>query len=193
VTSDPPRLTLRGDVVLLEEFSEEHLEDDRYLSWLRDVDLLVSIGRPEYLLPGSADQIREQARVMMLNGTDRFFAIRSLDSQEFVGTFKIGHINWRTGVGDVGIIIGEHSARGKGFSTDALRTGCGFALGPLGLRRLTGGTTETNVAMIRCFERVGFKREGVLRKHDVARGVNLDHVLFGLLREEFVSSDATRT
>jgi len=52
------------------------------------------------------------------------------------------------------------------------------------LRKLTGGTPEINTAMCRCFEKVGFMQEGIKRKELLINGKFVDHVLYGLLKEE---------
>ena len=53
------------------------------------------------------------------------------------------------------------------------------------LRRLELTTTPVNTATLAFAERLGFTREGVLRRRVVERGAPVDIVWFGLLREEW--------
>jgi RimJ/RimL family protein N-acetyltransferase len=178
-------LELPGSKVVLREFSREHLEDPRYFSWLRDPEVMLPIYRLEYLMPMSMDAVRAYVESLWSSGRDCFFAIHEKDGGQFIGTQRIGHIDWRTGIGDIGILIGERDCWGRGYATDAVATACAYAFGMLSLRRLTAGTPASNEAMCRCFERLGFTEEGRLRRQLLIRGKYEDHVLFGLLAEEY--------
>ena len=178
-------LELIGRHIVLREFSKDHLNDPNYFKWLRDQEVVVTIYKMEYLMPLSFDAIVSYVESLWNSGHDCFFAIHEKDTGKFVGTQRIGHIDWRTGVGDIGILIGDRSCWGKGYATDAIRTACSYAFETLSIRKLTGGTPAANEAMCRCFRRLGFSEEGRLRKNLLIRGRYDDHVLYGLFKEEF--------
>jgi len=76
-------------------------------------------------------------------------------------------------------------ARGRGITTRALRRLCRHALDELGLDRLELITDSDNVASQRVAEKVGFRREGVLRSHlPHPDGRRRDSVMFSLLPGE---------
>ena len=52
------------------------------------------------------------------------------------------------------------------------------------LYRLMAYVYEANLASIRILEKIGFVREGVLRKHYLINGKRVNEVIFGLLRDE---------
>lgn len=178
-------LELMGDKVILREFTPNHLGDPDYFKWLRDPQVTTSIYRLEYLLPLQFHQVEEYVHQLWKSGKDCFFAVHDLADGQFIGTQRIGHIDWRAGHADMGVMIGDKSRWGKGLATQALRLACGYAFTVLSLRRLTGGTSANNTAMARCFTRLGFVNEGRLRSHLLLNGQYEDHLLFGLLREEF--------
>lgn len=177
-------LELIGHKVVLREFSRDHLNDPSYFQWLRDIEVVTPIYRLEYLLPMSPDVLRTYVESLWGSGRDCFFAVHDKESGKFVGTQRIGHIDWRSGIGDIGVLIGDRTCWGRGYATDAVRVACDYAFRILSLRKLTGGTPESNVAMHRCFGRIGFKEEGRLRKQLLIRGQHEDHVLYGLLKGE---------
>ncbi len=77
--------------------------------------------------------------------------------------------------------------RGAGICTRALRLLSRWALGELELRRLELITDPDNHASQRVAEKVGFRREGVLRSHLLhADGRLRDSVMFSLLPGELV-------
>lgn len=75
--------------------------------------------------------------------------------------------------------------RGKGLGTDVVRVLCRYAFVVLGLHRVGIETLADNEAMIRSAQRVGFVREGVLRRDGWVMGKFLDIHMFGLLVEEW--------
>jgi RimJ/RimL family protein N-acetyltransferase len=78
-------------------------------------------------------------------------------------------------------------ARERGVCTRALRLLSRWALDELGLQRVELITDPDNVASQRCAERVGFRREGVMRAHlRHPDGRIRDSVMFGLLPGELL-------
>jgi ribosomal-protein-alanine N-acetyltransferase len=76
-------------------------------------------------------------------------------------------------------------ARGRGICTRALRLLSRWALHELGLQRLELITDPDNVASQRVAEKVGYRREGVLRAHlKHPDGRIRDSVMFSLLPGE---------
>jgi RimJ/RimL family protein N-acetyltransferase len=77
--------------------------------------------------------------------------------------------------------------RGRGVCTRALRTLSRWALDELELLRLELITDPDNVASQRVAEKVGFRREGILRSHLLHPDGRLrDSVMFSLLPGELV-------
>jgi RimJ/RimL family protein N-acetyltransferase len=73
-------------------------------------------------------------------------------------------------------------ARGRGVVTRALRLLCRYGFDELGLARLQLVADPANVASQRVAEKVGFRREGVLRSHmRHPDGRRRDSVMFSLL------------
>ena len=77
--------------------------------------------------------------------------------------------------------------QGRGIATEALHAMLEFAFGPLGLRRVEADVDPRNLASCRLLERLGFRREGLLRARWEVAGEICDSAFFGLLAEEFTS------
>lgn len=174
-----------GEKIILREFSKENLHDPRYFQWLRDLDVVMPLYRMEYMLPMNFSVVEQYVENLFSSGQDAFFAIYHRSSNMFIGTFRVGHINWRSGIADLGIMIGDKEFWGQGLGKEVLSLGIQYAFDALSLRKLTGGTPASNVAMRRCFEKAGFKQEGLKRQELLMAGRYDDHVLYGLLKEEF--------
>ncbi|MBE1566409.1 GNAT family N-acetyltransferase [Nonomuraea africana] len=77
---------------------------------------------------------------------------------------------------------------GRGYGTEAVRTLAGWLIEVRGHRRLTIDPAAHNTAAIRAYEKVGFKRVGVMRAYerDPETGVFHDGLLMDLLAEELI-------
>ena len=102
-------------------------------------------------------------------------------------------------VGSIGMSLNSHGYRGhvgywvaaparrRGVCARALRVLCAWGLGERGLQRLELITDPDNLASQRCAEKVGFRREGVMRAHlRHPDGRIRDSVMFSLLPGELV-------
>jgi RimJ/RimL family protein N-acetyltransferase len=186
------RLEIEGVRVVLREFSDEHLYAEAYFSWLRDLRVVETINRVEYEMPIRFESVEAYVRNIWTSSSDAFFAVIRKADDRFVGTVRLLEIDWRAGIATIGVMIGDRSCWGQGLATDTISTAGQYAFRQLGLRRLVAGTPETNLAMLRCFKRLGFQEEGRLRKHVMMQGVAVDRVLFGVLQDEFVPCLAER-
>jgi len=85
---------------------------------------------------------------------------------------------------ELGYILGrEHW--GRGFAGEAQRRAIDFAFEDLGLHRLEADTHPDNAASLRSLERLGFRREGLLRERWIVAGDVSDSAILGLLASEW--------
>jgi RimJ/RimL family protein N-acetyltransferase len=94
-----------------------------------------------------------------------------------VGNIKIGPIDRRHGLGEVGILIGEPAAWGRGIGRTAIVAVCDIARHQLGLRKLTAGCYAGNLGSQRAFLGAGFTVEGRRPDHFLLDGQTEDLVL----------------
>jgi [ribosomal protein S5]-alanine N-acetyltransferase len=95
--------------------------------------------------------------------------------------------NVRRGIvqaGTIGYWVGEPHAH-RGYMTSALRVLLPSLFGELNLHRIEAACIPSNTPSIRVLEKCGFSREGLARRYLCINGVWQDHLLFGLLHEDF--------
>jgi RimJ/RimL family protein N-acetyltransferase len=108
-------------------------------------------------------------------------AVTVRESDDVVGAITLWTV--REGVGELGYWTAPEQ-RGLGYMPRALRLLCAWALDERGLERLQLGTFPGNVASERVAEKVGFRREGVLRSWLDQRGERRDVTMWSLLAGE---------
>lgn len=75
--------------------------------------------------------------------------------------------------------------RGKGYGTEALQMMVDYLFLAKNIERIEATTDTRNSASQRILEKVGFKREGIIRKSGFCRNEWVDDCLYGILREEW--------
>ncbi|MGH2922438.1 MAG: GNAT family N-acetyltransferase [Solirubrobacterales bacterium] len=156
-------------------------DSDALFDWINDRELVQRSAPFEPVARADHDRwfgsIRERDDV-------EIFAIRFRDGR-LVGSCQLNRIDRRNRACELQIRIGEAGAQGRGHGTEALRLLLAHAFGPLGMERVGLEVFATNEAAIRAYEKVGFRREGVLRSAALIDGDRVDLIAMGVLRTEF--------
>lgn len=156
----------------------------RYLAWLQDPEV------HRFLETRWTEQSMETIRAFVRSAGESpdsyLLAIVLLVTGEHIGNIKIGPIQPRHQYADLSYFIGERTKWGRGYATEAIALAVGIAFCRLGLHRVQAGIYSGNPASGRALERVGFRPEGVFRQKLRIDGGWQDHIVYGLLREEWV-------
>jgi len=109
-----------------------------------------------------------------------FWAMEREGDHKFVGVCGLSEIDRRHARAEVGFMVGR-AFWGEGYTFEAMHAVIAHAAIVLRLRRLETRTQIGNVRAIRLLERLGFKREGLMRGYVERDGERRDCLLFGLL------------
>jgi RimJ/RimL family protein N-acetyltransferase len=104
---------------------------------------------------------------------------------ELIGTTGLHRIDLRARTTEFGLSLGDRSAWGQGFGTEATRMMLDYAFGTLNLNRVWLQVYASNTPAIRVYEKTGFRKEGVQREQHFTEGRYEDGVLMGILRSEW--------
>ena len=166
------------------------------LRWLAegDVDALFRIFSDEPMMRyWSTTPMKERSEALdLLVRIHRQFAERSAgqwgierkEDGELIGTctlFAFHRANMRA---EIGYCLRSPHWK-KGYMGEALAALIDYAFGTLKLRRLEADVDPLNGSSLRLLERMGFRREGLLRERWNVGGVLADSVMLGLLAREW--------
>jgi ribosomal-protein-alanine N-acetyltransferase len=133
---------------------------------------------------GFRRRLRRYAEDIVSDRAYPFLIFRETDGALLGG---ITLANVRRGIvqaGTIGYWIGEPFA-GRGCMTAALQVLLPSLFGELSLHRVEAACIPTNLASVRVLEKAGFTREGLARRYLCINGIWQDHLLFGMLHEDF--------
>jgi RimJ/RimL family protein N-acetyltransferase len=170
---------LEGRLVVLQPLNAEDVTD-AYVGWFNDPETFRYLGTKFGQTRASIRKYIEQTPAP--NVISRILEKASRRHVGNITLHEFDPINQRM---EMGIVIGEAEARGKGYGREACSLLAAFGFDHLNLHRITAGTVVDNVAMTRVFQSLGFKIEGTLAEHYYLEGRFHDVHRFGLLREHF--------
>ena len=175
---------MQGKLVRLRAY--EKSDADALFRWFSDEDVTRWLGPPNF--PSRAHQERFIELASASGGDAKYFAIETLDGK-LIGDCGLRFIKWKSRKAEFFITIGEKEFWDKGVGSDALRIVIRLAFDKMNLNRLWLSVLVDNPRAVRCYEKCGFVREGLLRQESYVDGKYRDVLMMALLREDY---DRTR-
>jgi RimJ/RimL family protein N-acetyltransferase len=160
----------------LQPFGDRFLTD-RYVGWLND-SVTVRYSEQRHRTH-TVETCRAYAQSFE-GGPSYFWAI-------VVRDVSLGHIGNITAtidahnrVADLAIMVGEASARGRGYGLEAWQRACQFLLNEGRMRKVTAGTMATNEPMLRLMRTSGMIEEGRRKRQLLVSNSEVDIILTAL-------------
>jgi RimJ/RimL family protein N-acetyltransferase len=172
-----PRVRLRA-------VTEEDLPD--YVRWLNDPEVtqFTQIESGGITLEGEREWF---ARISAPDSGTRSWAIEA--DGRHIGNCALG-LDAAGQTAFFGIIIGDKTVWDRGCGTAALCEVLRMGFGEMGLHRIHLEAFAENGRAIRCYQKCGFRQEGLHRKARFKRGEWRDVVRMAMLREEWEAGEA---
>jgi [ribosomal protein S5]-alanine N-acetyltransferase len=163
---------IEGPRLYLRKLEETDL--DRTWVWLHRPDVYSRIG---VQVPFTKEQqsawfarLREQSAKLVL-------AICRRKDEVHLGNVSLDLIDQRHRNARMAVFIGDDTARGLGYGSEAVQLLLDHAFTTLQLHKVWCKTDAGYPALIRFYVKLGFKQEGILREHEIKEGRFVDKVL----------------
>ena len=171
-----------GKTVVLREYRREDLSAIR--SWINDGGTTRYLGG-SFRRPQSWEQTEEMLE-RRLNGDvgGEGFVIADRESMAYLGQCDLMMIDNVARRAEIAVVL-VPEARGRGAAFEGLSLLLSYAFDTLNLNRVWLRCAAENAPAISLYERLGFRREGILREDLFIDGHAQDAIVMGLLRSEF--------
>jgi [ribosomal protein S5]-alanine N-acetyltransferase len=183
-------LQLETDRLVLREFSESDYPA------LRAIEILPETHHYEQV----AIPAEEMTRAYLLNAITRageqprveFRLVLTIRPADVVrGRIKFQCLRPEAGEWEIGWAVHPHDW-GKGYATEAARAMLGFAFSQPGVHRVVAFCNAFNTASYRVMEKLGMRRDGLLRESLRWNGQWVDELVYAILERDWKGQNLSR-
>lgn len=173
---------LKSESVELVPFESKHIA--KFVKF-RNSEESINLMMPGIPYPATIDSVSEWLSKKKNSHESGEFAIIYNKTGEYIGNVSYGSIDWKNRNCEIAIMIGEEKYRNKGIGTKALLLLMDFIFNELNLHRIELKVYDFNKRAIRCYEKCGFKKEGILRDTVYKHGKYINEIIMGILNDEY--------
>ncbi len=139
---------------------------------------------PAWTRPEQASELVEQEAMSLAAGSSVRLAVLRADDGVLIGTFSLFALLELSRRAEIGYALAR-SAWGRGYAQEAGHAVIRYVFDTLGLNRLEADVDPRNEGSVRVLERLGFRREGLLRERWIVADEVCDSALYGLLSRDY--------
>lgn len=182
-TKESPFLV--GPKVILRALEASDLRG-RYVDWLNDRQTNRHTSRGRF--PVTRKAAEEYIARVSRSNHELVMAITARKTGKHLGNISLQKIHWVDRSAEFAILMGERSARGRGYGTEAAHLLVEHGFRELGLNRIYCGTTSENMGMQKLALSLKMRQEGTQRQSVYKDGKFVDVFLYGVLAREYLKT-----
>ncbi|MDB5253460.1 MAG: hypothetical protein JWP27_2629 [Flaviaesturariibacter sp.] len=151
-------------MIKLEYFTKEDIP--QLIDWITDELLLMNWAGSLFSFPLTTRSLEWYVEDTNVPGVSEALLYKAVDTDtaKTVGHISIGSFSEKNRSGRISrVLVGNVESKGKGICQAMAREVAGIGFEDLKLHRISLGVYDFNTAAIRCYEKAGFRKEGVQR------------------------------
>lgn len=150
------------------------------VGWLRNRELTWSLG--DFFPAADVHAVADGIERLYRSGHDLLLGVVRRDTDRLIGMTELHHLDLGNRQASFGLLIAQ---TGKGYGPEVAGLVLDYAFGPLALNRVWVQVDERNTRGIRAYQKVGFRREGLLRESRYVDGRYRNTLLMAVLCREW--------
>jgi len=132
----------------------------RFISWIVDEKMMFQFAGPAFTFPVSHQQLKQY----ILAENRLIYKVIETKSSRVIGHAEINNIDVSNKSARLcRILIAEEQDRNKGYGRMLIHLLLEVGFSKLNLHRIDLGVFDYNIGAIKCYEKCGFQKEGLLR------------------------------
>lgn len=173
---------LEGHLTKLRGLGESDL-DGPMVGWSNDREVTRMLYRGAF--PATRQTTEEAMKACADNPNEVELAIIDKASGEHIGIAGLHSLNWVARSAEFRILIGNKTFWNGGYGTEVTQLLVAYGFEVLNAHKVWLGVTADNKGAVRCYEKVGFVTEGVLRAETYRNRRYYDAIRMSILRDEY--------
>ncbi len=163
--------------------------NQNYISWWNDPEIQAGFN----VLPRNWGRLQALQHIARFNNPHSVHLGVFLAEESHLIGFVSVFLKPGVGLATINLCVGDKQYWGKRISDEMLHSVIRWLFEVCGVFKLKADIHGHNRYSVNLFERLGFKREGALRKEAISvDGGRVDQYLYGLLREEYSTNSLHR-
>lgn len=155
------------------------------MHWAEDEKTLLQWCGPVFEYPLTVEQLQKYFSETTGPNPSRYIYKAVIDSNNMVGICELGAVNQKNETGSLCRIFVEKSFRGRGIAELMISIVLEFGFKELHLTRIELNVYTYNNPAYKCYEKLGFIREGLKRKVTKYNNEYWDGYVYGLLKDDW--------
>jgi RimJ/RimL family protein N-acetyltransferase len=132
--------------------STAHVSED-YVTWMNDDDVIKYLeSGGNYTIKALKIYLDEQTKKEIL-----FWAIHLKENNKHIGNIKIDPIDKTINSGEYGIMMGDKTAWGQGYASEASKVVIDYCFKKKIINRITLGVIDKNIGAVKLYKKLNFK------------------------------------
>lgn len=165
-------------------FTEEDI--DRVLPWITSRESLELWTASSFDYPLTREHLQGHLEQSRRQGDRLIFKAVDAGGGEVIGHIELGAIDQRNRSLRIGRVLLAPAFRGRGLGAGLMRAAVTRSFDPMQMHRVELGVFDVNPRAIACYERVGFRREGMRRESfRSSTGVYWSEITMSILAQEW--------
>ncbi|MDQ3194204.1 MAG: GNAT family N-acetyltransferase [Bacteroidota bacterium] len=173
---------LEGSNIYISPLSKNDISDE-YVSWLNDEEICKENSHATF--PNTKKKTADYIKSLENSKEEIAFAIKWKKNNKHIGNIAIKNIDRINRSAELAIIIGDKNYWSKGVGSDAYRMLIDYGFKTLNLNRISSGQTVSNTGMIMVCEKMGMKKEGILREVLFKKGEYVNAVIYSIILKDY--------
>lgn len=107
------------------------------------------------------------------------------DKLQLIGSIGISSIDLKNNHAEIGMAIGNKNCWGKGIGTESVKLVLKYCFTTLNLNKVYLDVWEDNTRAIKCYQKCGFKNDGLMRQHVFKDSKYHSKLIMSILKSEW--------
>lgn len=180
MTSLSHNCIIEGKKILLRPICLNDVNEE-YLKWLNDPQINEGLATRNMTMQALIEYVQNKIHTPHCY----FFAIIDKQTNKHIGNIKLDYYDAASQVIELGLLIGDKNYWGKGIGYEACLMLIDYAFSHWPIQKIWLAVYANNPAAIQLYQKLGFKIEGIQKKHVFSKNELTDKILMAIFKEEW--------
>lgn len=153
--------------------------NENYLGWMRD-PVVNQFLENRHSMPKSKQDLVNFIECVNNSPDSLLLGIFLREGSRHIGNIKIGPVLTNHSRAELGYLIGDRDAWGKGFASEAIREVARYGIEEMGVAKITAGIYETNIGSAKALLKAGFTLQATIPSHVICGNRRIASQIYAL-------------